>query len=213
MQPDISLDPAIRLLADRRHVLADRVAQLGAILTAYAAHTLAAEDRVAISPLEHYSMLDSPDCGCDTCADWEQRRVEFVEAANLVPKGHRWTICGCPDCRFVGRIQLNYLAATNRRDLLIEMSFHARYHSRHGSLIMAWLARELQNPTYTINWCAQEMSRYPLERWINRCEMAVSGVISGAVFLAAAGVTDYTAHLGSSLNAYVGGSDYGMEDS
>ena len=198
-------------MLDRRNALMARITSLYDALTAYAMHTPVQEDRLPVSPLEHYSMLDAPDCGCGTCADWEQRRAEFVEAATLVPKDHKWTICACPDCRLVGRIQLNYLAATNRRDLLIEMSFHARYHSRHGALIMAWLANEMKNPAYTINWCAQEMSRYPLERWISRCEMAVSGLVSGTVFRATAGVTDFVSSLGSSLNAQIGSLSAGFD--
>jgi len=171
---------------------------------AYADRIVAEEIKPPVSPLEHYSMLDA-ECGCSTCMDWETRRAEFVEAVTLVPKGHKWTICACPDCRFVGRIQLNYLAATNRRDLMIEMSFHARYHSRHGREVMAWLDQEMRNPSYTTNWLAQELSRFPVERWIKRCEMAVSGFVSGAVFSASAGVTHLTSYLGSTLGAEVSG--------
>lgn len=148
-------------------------------------------------------MLDAPDCGCATCMEWEMRRAEFVATTSLVPKGHKWTVCACPACRFVGRIQLNYLAATNRRDLLIEMSYHARHHSSHPDIVMAWLDKEMRRPDYTVNWCAQEMSRFPVERWMKRCEMAVSGVVSGAVFRASAMTTDFLVSIGSSLVAEV----------
>lgn len=195
----------IRSFSHRRVEIVGELARIATVLTAWATHDRAAEGRPPMSPLVHYSMLDAPECGCVTCVEWETRRAEFVDAALLVPKGHKWTICGCPDCRFVGRIQLNYLAATNRRDLLIEMSFHARYHSRHGGAVMAWLEQEMRNPAYTVNWCAQEMSRFPLDRWIRRCEMAVSGAVSGVVFTESAGITRLESHIGSSLGEEVGG--------
>jgi hypothetical protein len=203
LQPD-SADLVVRFMVARHQYLLLELARLQAVLIVYVTGIQPKVERPAISLLEHYAMLDAPECGCSICLDWEQRRLEFVEAVPLIPKGHKWTICGCPRCRFVGRLQLNYLAATNRRDLLIEMSFHARYHSRHGNAVMAWFEREMRNPAYTDNWCAQEMSRFPVERWIKRCEMAVSGFVSGAVFQIAAGVTDALYGIGSSLGTNIG---------
>lgn len=202
--PSMSPDPVIRRVSRRRDILRRELDALAALIGTYTSCIQVRDGRPSMSLLEHYSMLDAPECGCVTCMEWELRRSEFVEALPFVPKGHKWTICACPDCRFVGRIQLNYLAAANRRDLLIEMSFHARHHSTHGRLVMAWMEKELTNPAYTVNWCAQEMSRFPVERWIKRCEMAVSGVVSGAVFVAAAGRMDFTVHTASSLGDDIG---------
>jgi hypothetical protein len=208
-----SLDPVIQRIVARRGELLAEMARTRAMLGIYMQQQRAPElERAPISPLEHYSMLDAPDCGCATCLEWEQRRAEFVSVVALVPPKHKWTICACPICRFVGRIQLNWLAAQNRRDLLIEMSFHARYHSHHGVEIMAWLKEEMKNPAYTVNWCAQEMTRFPMERWIRKCETAVSGIVSGAVFIDSSGVTHYEARLGSSLIAETQvGTGYGGE--
>lgn len=189
----------MRRLSDRRSWIVKEIEALGKSLVAYAKNAPLEDARPSMPPQEHYHILDAPTCGCSTCRDWEIRRAEFVDAVKLVPKGHKWTICGCQACRFVGRIQLNYLAATNRRDLLIEMAFHSRFHSRHGDLVMAWTVQELKNPAYTVNWCAQEMSRFPMERWLKRCEMAVSGIVSGAVFIDAAGVTEARSYMASTL--------------
>ncbi len=188
------------LLTKRNALDAKRIA-IEHYLLAYARQAVPAIIRTVISPQEHYNMLDEGECGCLACADWDLRRTEFLRATKLLPKGHKWTVCACDTCRFVGRFQLNLLAAANRRELLIEMSFHARYHSRHGKLIMEWLATEMKNPSYTINWCAQEMSRYPMERWIQRCETAVSGLAGGPVFITSARMTDAIANIGSSLLA------------
>jgi hypothetical protein len=199
-----SQDPVIQQIAIRQQALLDDQVRCMQHLVAYTNQIQPDVKQPEISPLEHYSMLDQEGCGCQTCIDWARRREEFVTVKALVPAGHRWTICDCPMCRFVGRFQLNLLAVANRRELLIEMSFHAYYHSRHGDLVMAWLAQEMAKPSYTINWCAQEMSRYPMERWMKRCETAVSGTISGAVFTNSTMVTDMVVNLGSSLMAEVG---------
>ncbi len=179
------------------------LALFGGHLQGYVRQIILAVDRPAISPQEHYNMLDEEICGCATCIDWDLRRKEFTRATKLIPAGHKWTVCACDLCRFVGRFQLNLLAAANRRELLIEMSFHARYHSYHGGLVMNWLETEMRKPTYTMNWCAQEMSRYPMERWLQRCETAVSGVAGGPVFVTSARMTDAVANVGSSLSAEV----------
>ena len=157
----------------------------------------------AVTGLEHYSMLDEESCGCGTCSDWHQRRGEFIACARLVPKGHKWSTCSCHVCRFIGRIQLNFLAATNRRDLLIAVSFHAQYHSRHGGKVMEWLAIEMRRATYTTNWCAQEMSRYPVEWWLRRCETQLSPFVKGSVFQDSTTTLDLQVHFPSSLEAMV----------
>jgi hypothetical protein len=146
-------------------------------------------------------MLEGSTCGCETCAEWDLRRSEFISVVKFVPKGHKWSTCSCSICRFIGRIQLNFLAATNRRDLLIETSYHAEYHSQHGTMVMAWLEQELKAPRYTVNWCAQEMSRYPLEWWLRRCEATLSPIVSGVVFKTGMLVSDLPVHFASSLMA------------
>lgn len=197
-----SADPVVQRLAQRHSKIGNDIRYLETALRAYAMSPLTCDaPRASVSPLEHYNMLDAPDCGCGICLDWETRRKEFTTVVSLVPKDHKWTVCSCSICRFVGRIQLNYLAAANRRDLMISMSYHARYHSTHPDVVMAWFDTEMRRPDYTTNWCAQEMGRFPVERWMKRCEMAVSGIVSGAVFRASAMKTDFITSFGSSLLA------------
>lgn len=199
----VSSDLVIQHLVHRRDELKTDLTAIGEHLKGYVRQIRVAIARPAVSPQEHYNMLDEGICGCAVCVDWDARRTEFTRATRLIPQGHKWTVCACDLCRFVGRFQLNLLAAANRRELLIEMSFHARYHSHHGKLVMTWLAAEMRNPSYTMNWCAQEMSRYPMERWLQRCETAVSGVVGGPVFVTSARMTDAIANIGSSLSAEV----------
>jgi hypothetical protein len=198
-----SPDTVIQKIAeDQLNLIAEMQRVLG-YLRMYAEQERPVITQAPISPQEHYNMLDEELCGCNTCVDWDLRRKEFIRATGLIPKGHKWTVCNCAICRFVGQFQLNLLAAANRRELLIEMSFHARYHSRHGDMIMTWLAEEMRKPSYTDNWCAQEMSRYPMERWLKRCEMAISGDVGGPVFINSTMVTEMYTPFASSLFADV----------
>jgi hypothetical protein len=178
--PDFRVDA----LSGRYVWLRRETERLDGMLCAYAA---AVPEEPAAMPvvaaLNHYAMSDRTACGCGTCAEWRGRVNELVSALRFVPEGHRWSVCACPYCRFVGRIQLNCVAASNVRDLLIEISYHAAYHSRHGEKVMAWLEQELRRPRYTTDWCAYELGRRPVDEWLTLAEAALSPIVSGTVFV------------------------------
>ena len=200
--PMSSPDPVVRSAAERRDALDREAGILDRVLAAYVSCDYEPSVPVPeVSPLEHYMFTEGASCGCAICVEWKTRHLEFVSSSKLVPKGHRWSTCTCDACRFVGRMHLNALAAANRRDLLIETSFHARYHSLHGSLVMDWVRGEIAKPAYTDNWCAQEMGRYPLERWFRKCQAAIGPVVSGEVFRGGAMSVDAMVHFASSLSA------------
>jgi hypothetical protein len=200
--PSLSLDAVVASTAERYMSLAAEAARLDLILSGYASRPECETVILPVVPaVQHYPLTEGAECGCTVCAEWDMRRGEFVAAARLVPKAHKWSTCGCGVCRFVGRIHLNFLAATNTRDLLIETSYHARHHSPFGEQVMQWLAVELANPKYTVNWRAQEMSRYPMEWWFRRCEAVLGPIVSGAVFRDGMHVVDAQVHFGSSLAA------------
>lgn len=172
------------------------------MLAAYALRPISDAVVLPVVPaVQHYPLTEGAECGCAICSEWDMRRGEFISAARLVPRAHKWSTCCCGICRFVGRIHLNFLAATNTRDLLIETSYHARHHSPFGERVMEWLHAELANPRYTVNWRAQEMSRYPMEWWFRRCEAVLGPVVSGAVFRDGMHVVDARVHFASSLAA------------
>jgi len=192
----------VREVARRHAALVAEASALDRVLTAYAAASPRELPRVpTVSALDHYPFSEGAECGCDTCMEWMLRRSEFIDASRLIPKGHKWSTCTCVPCRFVGRIHLNHLAATNTRDLLIGMSYHARHHSPFGRQVMEWLEVELRKPAYTVNWRAQEMSRFPLEWWFRRCEATLGPVVSGEVFGSNMGVDQLPVHFMSSLLA------------
>jgi len=191
--PLYSPDPAVRRLAVRLETLRAEVRAPDLVLSAYAEASGADAPMVygaPLDPLAHYGISDRTACGCSICVDWRLRAWELSEAMRFVPEGHRWSICACSDCRFAGRMHLNYIAAANVRDLLIGVAFHASYHSRHGERIMQWFTAELAQPKYTVDWCAYELGRRPLDEWLDRCETELTRVVSGAVFVAGQGRRD-----------------------
>jgi hypothetical protein len=185
-----SPDPRIQALFAQRERLKEEIRRNDVILERYAAAHVSGTALTAprVDALQHYHMSDNAVCGCSVCFDFRNRREELALATRLIPTGHRWSICGCAECRFVGRIQLNYMAASNLRDLMIEMSFHANYHTDHGEQVMRWFETEIAKPIYTVAWCAYELGRRPVEEWITRCERDLSPVVSGQVFGADKGV-------------------------
>jgi hypothetical protein len=202
LDPSISPDPVVRAVAARRNALLAEAARLDSVLAAYASRPYSGSSTFpVVSAVAHYSMMEGAECSCVVCAEWDTRRSEFVAASRLVPKEHKWSTCACGVCRFVGRIHFNYLAAANTRDLLIGVAFHATYHSPFSEQVMRWFEVELQDRRYTVNWRAREMSRYPVEWWLERCEGALGPVVSGEVFRESMHVTDMYVHFGSSLEA------------
>lgn len=209
MDAHTSPDPRIAKLSRRWVFLSAEIDRVGRMLGAYAALACASGTTVSsgtasVPLLRHASMSNRESCGCRICTEWRIRGQEFVEAARLVPKGHRWSICACADCRFVGRMHLNYVAASNVRDLAIEMAFHASYHSDHGEAVMEWFEQEIVRPHYTLNWCACEISRRSMDEWMDKCERALSPVLSGVVFAVGNGrKVPFAASLASQLGSAV----------
>ena len=170
-------------MADRRERLREQCGILDSVLAAYAAREVPEPERPQAVPLlRHYAMTDRHACGCRVCAAWRDRQAEFAESLRFVPPGHKWSTCPCPPCRFAGRLQLNCTAASNVRDLLIEMSYHANFHSGHGDRVMQWFDSEIQGPAYTLDWCAYEISRRPVQAWLSQCDKALRPACSGDVF-------------------------------
>ena len=186
--PTESPDLRIRALARKREWLGVQLARVTQLLCTYASVQPKEQPRHAeVDALDHASIMENGMCGCEVCVEWRTRREEFKSALEFVPQGHRWSICACPACRFVGQMHVNFTAATNKRDLLIEMAFHATYHTMHSREVMGWLHQEMKNPRYTPDWCAYEIGRRPMEVWLEACETALSPMLSGTVFIAAEG--------------------------
>ena len=180
--PERSADPRVRAAFAQHNALCAEQQKLCAHLRVYAQHKKPKRNFKCLPATQHYALTDNIGCDCNVCSLWLDAQQEYVAAMQLLPKGHKWSTCTCSGCRFIGRVHLNFLAATNKRDLLIEMSYYAHHHSAHGVRVMEWLDAELQLPTYTVTWCAQELGRFPVSHWLQKCQAAISAQVGGAVF-------------------------------
>ena len=182
IDPLHSQDPVIRHMAVQRAKAVKEAEWIDSILDMYVMCVQPTPVRPEARPIEHYGMLDTQTCGCDVCSEWLTRRAELVAALPLMPQGHKWSLCSCGTCRFIATVHVGFLAAVNRRDLLIETAYHARHSTRHGEAVMGWLAGKLALTRNDTKWSAQELSRKPMEHWLRECEAVVGPQVSGAVF-------------------------------
>lgn len=180
--PSGSPDPVIRQAAERHTACVEEARRLDALLVLYLSNTRTPECRTVVPSLEHGDLLDSDKCGCDVCVEWDIRRRELDDALALAPKGHKWSLCACEACRFIATVHTGFLAATNRRDLLIEVAYHAQHSSRHGRHVMRWLDTIMVQLRTDNQWSAKELSRRPMAEWLRHCETAMAPIVSGRVF-------------------------------
>jgi hypothetical protein len=142
---------------------------------------LVCEDVTPRGPLDHFDVRDDEPCACSVCTAWFAAKRE-ADAASAARPPHPPT-CNCRECVPARRARYRLQALNARRDLWIEMSYHASMH-KVGEPYMAWLAAEMADDRKTLGWWANEASRFPLAYWFKRFEQAVrSGVVSlsGAV--------------------------------
>ncbi len=128
--------------------------------------------------VEHYAVTEA--CGCKFCKEW-QLRVEETHRAETLTANHGFD-CMCLCCRVSRKIRIGFLAAQNKRDFLSEMSFHAVFRSSRADLVMRWTLLKLEDPRMTLNWCAIELPRLPMQYWLSRCEHALAPQMQGVVF-------------------------------
>lgn len=92
-------------------------------------------------PLNHYDyrILDI-ECRCQVCHDWRMKQQAFQK---LVPPtaGHARN-CACHDCWVKMRARSAYIAASNRRDLYSESSWHASQITDHNCAFDAALSAQ-----------------------------------------------------------------------
>jgi hypothetical protein len=179
MQPDALTD-----LLTRREILRFEAARLDRLLTINAKQ--AADDESSQNPvlalLDHHSVTEQTECACTLCLEWTSRRSDLKRILNFQPQGHRWSICDCRDCQIIRDMHTNYMAATNKRDLFIELSFYATHHTKKPEAVMTWFNQEFKKPNYSAKWCAHKINQIPMSFWLQKCENALSGMFSGRVF-------------------------------
>ena len=115
-------------------------------------------------PLNHhdYWLLDTF-CECEVCVEWRGKYELFKKAQELVgqkrfEQQHRaeWQSA-----------MWQYIAASNRRDLYCEISFHAaNTYAVSGVQMMAWITEQIRDPGKTDGWWTMREVNLPIHYWI-----------------------------------------------
>jgi hypothetical protein len=124
------------------------------------------------SPLEHYVFptLDV-ECCCDLCQNWRTERVAFDEIKAVTFNHDR--ACMCWRCKKRRRLQQSFLAASSKRELFCELSWHAARHAKtYGPRLMVWVTGEIMDNTVTDGWWATLGQSYPISYWLLRFQSA-----------------------------------------
>lgn len=115
-------------------------------------------------------------CACSLCQDWRLRRAEVERVQPFIPDGHRWLNCTCMVCSVMRHLQLGLMAVANKRDLWIEMSYHAHrdkaYRNRAGD-VMSVIRREIENPVYRRGWWSHDGGCVSMEFWLRKVDKAL----------------------------------------
>lgn len=133
--------------------------------------------------LSHYSYPELDEgCRCRICQSWRDTQ-EIYFGYLKITEDHRLG-CRCDDCRSLMRARSGYLAATNRRNLFCELSWHATQ-QKHGIALMRWLWGQIveQPVVYNDRFWEHNGAETPLISWFREFSahqrglgMAVSGV-------------------------------------
>jgi hypothetical protein len=125
--------------------------------------------------LQHQNR-DDETCVCVLCSDWRFRRDEVERVVGFVKDGHRWINCTCPTCTVVRALQMGLMAVANKRDLWIEMSYHAytdKVYSRRANEVMTVIAREIENPSYRRGWWSHDGGCVAMDFWFRKVDKAL----------------------------------------
>jgi hypothetical protein len=130
-------------------------------------------------PLDHYDITELDDCACRYCDVWRKRR-DLVDRARMLFNARRCICRNCAadpkntiwKCTTYQKAQYAFLAAANRRELWIEMSYHAKFGAEQdGNELMGWLDQKIRSMEVTAKgksrdgWWALHAERTPLENW------------------------------------------------
>lgn len=133
----------------------------------------------ARGPLDHFDIGEDDTCTCYYCDMWRKRR-DTVDRARMLFHSRRCRCNNCAadpkntiwKCTYYQKAQYGFIAAANRRELWIEMSYHARHgQDQDGAELMQWLDAKIRSMEKTRSgksrdgWWALHAERTPLETW------------------------------------------------
>lgn len=101
-------------------------------------------------PLDHYDWtVIEKECGCAVC-EAERACLSLMNALVVATSDHK-VRCKCELCRKRAIARTSYFAASERRTLYSESSFHAR-EGRLGQGFMDWIITVLEDKSKTDGW-------------------------------------------------------------
>lgn len=133
----------------------------------------------ARDPLDHYDVAEDDPCTCRYCLEWRRRR-DVVDRYRMLFNFRRCKCVKCKDkprnpiweCMGYQENHYAFVAAAVRRDLWIEMSYHAKFGTEQdGRELMAWLDAKIRSMEKHKNgkprdgWWSTHAERYPLDHW------------------------------------------------
>lgn len=162
----------------RHRVVSIEIQQIDRQLALY---YLAASGMLAVVPAaRHYVMQhensEEDGCACSLCQDWQLRRTEVDRVQPFIPDGHRWLNCACTVCSIMRHLQLGLMAVANKRDLWIEMSYHAyrdKAYRERAADVMSVIRREIENPVYRRGWWSHDGGCVSMEFWLRKVDKAL----------------------------------------
>ena len=115
-------------------------------------------------PTEHYDYDYLESCDCELCTNFRDARTIYraLEGGYLNKEDQ------------AKKIKMNYIAATNKRDLYCELAFRMR-NEPDGVLFLRWLFTHIVKSTKSPGWWAIKDSTLPAIRYLHEYREKVAG--------------------------------------
>ena len=115
-------------------------------------------------PTEHYDYDYLESCDCELCTNFRDARTIYraLEGGYLNKEDQ------------AKKIKMNYIAATNKRDLYCELAFRMR-NEPDGLLFLRWLFTHIVKSTKSPGWWAIKDSTLPAIRYLHEYRAKVAG--------------------------------------
>lgn len=115
-------------------------------------------------PTEHYDYDDLESCDCELCTRFREARTAYraLEGGYLNKEDR------------AKKIKINYIAATNKRDLYCEFSFRMR-NENDGVLFLRWLFTLIVKSPKSSGWWAIKEPTLPAIRYLQEYRTKVAG--------------------------------------
>lgn len=115
-------------------------------------------------PTDHYDYDDLESCECELCTSFREARTTFRELEG----GYLNKEAGAE------KIKMNFIAATNKRDLYCELSFRMRSEP-DGEPFLRWLFTQIVKSPKSAGWWAIKDCKNPPMAYVKKYRREVAG--------------------------------------